>query len=309
MKILISLFTLFTIHAYAQSEGTDLTDDQEKSCCSDINIKLKQNLQIIEVNDQTFYGLFTAHLGSQPRNYISQIMPFLFDPNYEEEAIRRLRNVLISYSDTVKSEKNDVSTIVKLLKSDDAHLQWIGIELSEEELRKTPIQPRVVQYKTLKTFLSLRGIDDLLYLIFANHTIALAEHPELFEGIELVPLDDDFHKKKPTEKVIITTLEEMAQIMPHKASELEHIVATALTNTIKILEKQMSAELSKIEDAEMRAFAASLFEHTNQFIEEIWERDKIMALTALRQTGNGLILLGTLHLKGVTQHLRSAKKD
>ena len=305
MKILIYLLSLLTINAYAQ-EQSGLMTDQEKSRGSGINAELKQNLQIIEVNEQTFYGLFTDHLNNEPRDYILKTIPFLSSPNYREKAIKALRHVLISYADIVESEKSDIVIIVELLQSSDTHLQWIGIEESENEMKKAPISLLMEQYLKFKDFFSQEEMDDLLYLIFDNHIIALAEYPELFKGIDFISLDDDLHKKVSTGEVIVTTLEKMYEIAPQKAAELDDMVSIAITNTTKIQEQ---SELSKIENPEIKALAITLFEHTNQYIEEVWQRDKTMASAALKQSGNGLILLGPLHLKGVTQYLLSAKKN
>lgn len=305
MKILIYLLSLFIINTYAQ-EQSDLMTDQEKSHGSGINAELKQNLKIIEVNDQTFYGLFTDHLSNEPRDYILETIPFLSNPNYREKAIKALRHVLISYADIVESEKSDIVIIAELLQSSDIHLQWIGIEESENEIKEAPVPLLVKQYLKFKDFFSQEEMNDLLYLIFDNHIIALAEYPELFKGIDFIPLDDDLHKKVSTGEVIVTTLEKMYEIMPQKATELDDMVSIAITNTTKIQEQ---SELNKIENPEIKALAVTLFEHTNQYIEEVWQRDKTMASTALKQSGNGLILLGPLHLKEVTQYLLSAKKN
>ena len=316
MRMLIYFLALFTANIYSE-ENPDLAI--QKLYCKDINdtaqslgVEIKQGSEVIKINDQIFYALFTEHLSSELRNRISLLTSSLDIENKRKEIMRELRDTLSLCSHIIESEKSDVSIIVKLLQSPDTHLKWIGIELSENQLKTVPIQIQVEQYKKLKNNLTLLRMDDLLYLIFDNHIIALAEHPELFEKIEFIPLDSDFHKTKFPVGVLGTIIAEMIQmyqIMPEETARLADIATATIMNTSKIPEEKVSAELSKIENTAMRALAASFFEHINQYIEEIWERDKIMALTALRQTGNGLILLGPLHLKGVTQHLRSAKKD
>ena len=304
--LLICLLSLFTTAAYSEDIPDLITKTQ--SLCPDVSEVKEQGLEVIETNAQFFYALFTPHLSIQLKERILELLPLLFDKSKSQEAMLALLSIFVECSHIAEAEKSDVSIITKLLKSRNTQLQWIGIELSEEELKEDPIQVQIEGYTTLKQGLSLFGLDDLLYLIFDNHIIALAEHPELFEGIAWVPLDDNTKNAKSFIEVIENILEEISQLMPQRAADLNHIVFTAIiTDITKIPTEQISDELSKIENTEMRALAATLFEHTNQFIEEIQKRDKTMASTALRQTGNGLILLGPLHLKGVTQHLRSAK--
>ena len=60
-----------------------------------------------------------------------------------------------------------------------------------------------------------------IYLIFDNHIIALAEHPELFEGIAWVPLDDNTKNAKSFIEVIENILEEISQLMPQRAADSE----------------------------------------------------------------------------------------
>lgn len=309
MKTLISLFFLFTINAYAQ-ERPDLTD--AKALCI-MQSLLEQSLPVIEVNDQKFYGLFTKHSPEHLTRRILELINLLYDENKRAAAQRELRNILASHSDIVESEKCDVLMIVELLQSPDMHLQWIGIEQTETEFNKYPTQFQTEYYikikNILENFFTSEESEELLHFLFYNHAVALVKYPELFKGIEFVPLDDDYYKKQPTLTVIINILEDMGRIHPSIKRKFNLMAVRAETNVSKIPPEEISAELSKIEDAEIRMLAASFFQNINQWIEEIWQRDEAMASRALRQSGNGLIILGSAHAKGVTQHLLSEKEN
>ena len=51
------------------------------------------------------------------------------------------------------------------------------------------------------------------------------------------------------------------------------------------------------------------FRNTNQFVENIPKRDQAMTSSVLKQSGNVLILIGSLHSEGITQRLLSSCRD
>ena len=282
-----------------------------------------ESLKVITVRDQKIYSLFTPHLLPPIIQSVLDTSLLLFgNSEQKEEGYKKLKNILNSRSDIVKSEKDDVLTMVELLRSDSADLKWIGIETSEDALKEHSIPERVdddaFYRNTLKRVLTSKDVDDILYLISDAHIIAVAKHLELFEGIEFVPLGDNVYDRRSDAiynevSRILTDLYFIASstenLFVEDIREVTTIMARAMRSTNKIPQQLISDELNKWKDEESRSLVAELFSNTNQFVGYIIKRDQAIASTVLRQSGNGLILLGSAHSEGVTQRLLSACRD
>ena len=263
---------------------------------------------MIEVKDQKIYGLFTPHLGPHISDPIYEILPLLFK---KENAHEKLKAILDSNFRTVILERADVFNIIDLLSSDGSNLKWIGVEFSEKDLKKDPIQQRLNHYRAFKSLLEIvltpEEVEDTLYLMYDAYIVAKAEHPELFQGIEFVPLDNNFDEK--IKNLYIEGTEISEDLYSIKSTEdvnrVEIIAGRAIAGVKKISQQIISDELNNWKDEESRTLVARFFEITNQLIEDTLRRDQVMASNTLRQSGNGLILLGSSHAEGVTRHLLS----
>ena len=291
------------------------------------SLEAVESLKMVEVKGQKIYGLFTSHLNPHISNPIFEILPLLFENGeQQEEAYEELRDILHSHSDTVKSERADVLTIVKLLRDADSNLKWIGVEASENELKEDPIQHKLSHYRGFKFFLenvlTPEEIEKTLYLTFSAYIIALAEYPALFKSPEFIPLEDNIYARESTnlyregkrilEELYFTVLsaatesDKSVEESIEDVDKIEFIAGRAIVNVRKIPQQVISDELNNWQDEKIRSLVARLFENTNQFIEYILKRDQAMASAILSQSGNGLILLGAAHAEGITQRLLSA---
>ena len=337
MKTLISVLIFFAMNAFAAQENEGAV---ESTSCSvenvferhikDRDVKTIASLKIIEIKDQKIYGLFTSHIQSVLREPIYKIMILLLseedgklykDGEQREEAFEQLKDILGSRSYSVKDERLDVLNIVGLLNSNGPDLRWIGIEKSEEDLEKNPIQRELHNYEIIKWLLggilTPEEVEDTLYLLFSNHITAIAEHPELFREIEIFPLEDNTYRLKARhlyqegEKILIDLYLILTGNKSGK-SNVDRVIAItrkALSKVKKIPSQVILNELNNWKDEESRALVERYFENTNQFIENVHERDQAIASNALRQSGNGLMLLGAAHAEGVMQYLLSACRD
>ena len=80
-------------------------------------------------------------------------------------------------------------------------------------------------------------------------------------------------------------------------------------NVTQIPQQLISDELSKWRSSESKSLVEDFFRNTNQIVEYMSKRDQAMVATILEQSGNGLILTGSAHSKGITQRLLSACRD
>lgn len=60
------------------------------------------------------------------------------------------------------------------------------------------------------------------------------------------------------------------------------------------------------QDAQIRQMVALLFTKLNEFLDVNQERDKFVATNALKQSGNGVILMGIKHRSGVQAGLEAS---
>ena len=90
-------------------------------------------------------------------------------------------------------------------------------------------------------------------------------------------------------------------------NRIKTIAEMAIASTRKIPNGLISDELNHWQNEESQSLVADFFKDTNQFVEGMFkEKNQAMASVILEQTGNGLILVGSVHSRGVMQQLLSA---
>lgn len=279
------------------------------------------NVISINLDNKNIYGLFTPHLTNQG----NQILNFI--QGDREETIKKLRILLRNQWDTVQSEKQDVSDIVNLL-FHNPQIKWIAIEASEQEFETSnlfSINHLLQDYQEIKQLytdvikLDTEETDNLLHLIFPAYIIALSKNPELFQNIQFVPIEDSSLKNNaiilsariPTirENIIDTRQSRDIQFSFSEFQNIEKIQYGALENNEKIPETQITMILNSLSDEDLKSLVLRYFSSMNTFIEISSKRDKAIANNVLQQSGEGLILLGTAHCRGVITHLLSPQPD
>ena len=327
--IFVPVFFMISVSAYSVNDMGNI--------CSVANVHNSETLKVINMGNQKIYTLFTPHLTSEIGDPVFDILfPLHFGHKLgiqTREYYETFKGLINERSDIVASEKNDAQTIIDLLSSDESDLKWIGIEIGEDKLEKG-IDNQVDGYRKLKSDLSdvltQAEIEDALYLIYDALAIMLAEYPELFEGIEIVPLDNDFYAGNSLRvyRAGLKALEDLYSRLITKAKSIENIeraeeialtiinlgrvediAVKAIADTKKISQQFISEELNKWESEEDKLLITAFVENTNQFIEYKSKRDAAMASNILRQNGNGLVLLGSGHSKEVIHHLLSACRN
>ena len=311
MKVKLTLFFTFSsffVYATNKTQFSVLNPSEYKPPCS-VTTLFKQITEI-KVNHRNIYGLFTRHPTIDP-DYVYKIII-----NYPKEHNNKLIQLVRKHFSLAESEKKDVSTIVQFLRSKPA-IHWIGIEVSKEELTKgLSIQALVKQYKDAKIWLNLHSKEDterLLHLMFPNYMIAIAEHPEIFRNIKFIPIDSHFHKMKGVALIqkIERTRERMIDKMRNarvpfaKFSDIESLKNKALRTAKKVPQPKINTVLGKLKNSEIRQLVANYFSYINQFIETADQRSNTMASLALKQSGEGLIIVGSAHRRRIVEGLLS----
>lgn len=320
MKTLTGVLIFFTMNTFAESTVKSTFCSVENIFKNRVSIgsslETTINLKTIEVKDQKIYGLFTPHLATHISDPIYEIFPLLFkDGEQQREAYEELKAIVDSNLSTVILERADVFNIIDLLSSDGSNLKWIGVEFSKEGFKENSIQQRLSHYKAFKPLLEVvltpEEAEDILYLMYDAYIVAMAEHPELFQGIEFVPLDSSYDERITNLYIEGTNISEYLYSVKstEDVNRVETIAGRAIAETKKISQQTISDELNNWRDRESRTLVARFFEIINQLIEDTLRRDQVIASNTLRQSGNGLILLGSAHAEGVARHLLSACKD
>ena len=286
----------------------------------DRSLEIINSFKVIKMKDQKVYALATRHLNPHISDPVLWILPsLLMEGNQKEEAYAGLKDILYFRSNTVISEKTDVLHMIKLLRADNSELKWIGVEKSEEELKEDPTQNQINQYRQFKSFLTEvltpQEVEDTLYLIYNAEIIAAAEHPELFKEVEFIPLEDNVYAREgknfaiEADRILKELYFAILSSEIEDADRVEAIAARAIVNVTQIPQQLISDELSKWRSSESKSLVEDFFRNTNQFVEYMSKRDQAMVATILEQSGNGLILTGSSHSKGITQRLSSACRD
>ena len=300
---------------------------------------LPNSVQEITLPGKTLYVFFTPHLSGQVNKLEAILSGRSIASKAERDALSQdLRDFLNSHLETVEREMQDVSVIVDLLKSY-PDIQWIGIEASRKELESINwVENQLTFYRKLKELLLTRGIlnpeetGNLLHLVFGEEIIALAKHPELFHTKRFfIPLDDDTYKAKnlvvlrhkeriwnelvPSRFQALDSFwrEQMADckdeecrkpIRRKKEQTLHYLELVPAGDTAVIVsEQRITVLLSGIEDRELHDLVGTYFVYHNQFIRYRDQRSREAALAALKQSGNGLITMGSNHERVVIEEL------
>ena len=156
---------------------------------------LPDGVKEIILPGKTLYGLFTPHLGYEPRE-VNRILSGKSSSKGDMEILSSsLRMFLNDHLETANRERGDVLSIVGLLRESEFNIRWIGIEASKKDMVNWTVEGNVESYHMTKDFLLEKGVlnpeetESLLYLMFYPEIIALAEYPELFysKGVSFIP--------------------------------------------------------------------------------------------------------------------------
>ncbi len=283
-----------------------------KNNCSER--KISDNIVEVRIDKRFFYGFFSAHL----MNHSEKVLSIIGDKNSSlENSIKKLKNFLQENLHIVRSEKQDVEKIIKLI-SQRPDMKWVGIEASKKEMQNGyPIEQQVKDYHYFKnalqtTFkLNPQETDQILHLMYSTYIIAMAKKPDLFRKIRFIPIDDDLEKEKAF-LAMKQSMEIRQQIITQAQAiglpfavfkNIEDMVDTALRNFQKVTPGQTENQLKVLENEELKSLVNNYFLSVNQFLEAARQRDQTMAYTIIRQPGSGLIIAGTAHGPGVTHTL------
>ena len=226
----------------------------------------------------------------------------------------------------VASEQSDVQKIVELFGLE--QIDWIGIDSSPEVLETNPIDARIRTYFKNRDFLNANlnsghgwnsnKTEQILSLIFNPYAIALANNPDLFNRVEVVPLDDyvlreteiqyyndvDYYMgalleiRRINSSINQSVLERFSRFIQSKTSGFELVIISY--NELEELLDELGVE------EDVRRYMRRIVERINEATNLSRQRDQNAVASILNQPGNGLVLFGTVHGPGIKQGLTTA---
>ena len=282
------------------------------------------NIRLAHINGRKIYALFILHLGShaqQARNIITT------SNNIADDLISFLRRNQI----IMRLQQLAVQQLTQLLASD--QIDWIGIELSEEELEGITFNEIKQRYEDMKkSFDNLNDhpqwspeqTDQILHLMYPKYIIAYAENTELFENTRFVPLEDDslrqvgrtFQTDKSMALNTLNQLEERGLISHRQHLAVKAFGTGALNqrglsqitgdNLIDSDELEDLLKAQEIEDPQVITVITFYTNTINNIIRHAKSRDEAIVQSVHNQSGNGIIIMGAAHKVFIEDGLRKS---
>ena len=283
-------------------------------------------MQSISINEKVIYALFTRHLSDEPVRVGRLINEFKRgNIKTKRQALEGFNQILLDHQDTVQSERKDVLQITRLAQS--VELNWLGVELSVEELY--PISKSVARYLKAKTDIEniaqgepdlwwAEKTDQILHLFSSERVIVHVKNPQMFDSIKTVALEDiDLRsaqfavtKKRYIRRNNLMQIALRGLLTPEQLIHVFTVAMDSLENGERILHPQhadLLVEMGQTEDDfVVHSLVEAYIKAINESIDVLLKRDEVVAHSALEAQGNGLILMGSGHEKGVKKNLIQA---
>ncbi len=268
-------------------------------------------IQKIQISDRTLFTQFATHLRGQQRLVFAKM-----NTETKSEAVADLRELLKEHSQTISDAKTNKLELEVLLWGQ--KVQWLGDESTEDEAKAGYSLDKAVSdcKKTSDELkhLELTGaeVDSLLYLLCAPLIILKLNRPELFRQLKHVPIDDNVAKARSEEivrKLMISRddLSSMRFYPPELAleqyREILSIKNQALQSNTMIPQIVITRQIELAPSSEAKKEIETYFNLVNEFLELSKKRDEATAEKSFRQSGNGLIIMGSAHGPGISQRL------
>ena len=275
----------------------------------------------IRIGDRRIYTLFTPHMGNLDKEPIFSIIRTSLS---EIERNTLLREHILKILTLIRSEQADVSKMTSLARME--QIDWLGIERSPRDVEGVGATANLIQgYRTTRE-LFLRvfylspspsielSAPNVLSIIYDPYIIFLANTPE--HNIQVVPLEDDILRSEGAN--ILNNFGYWIDIIA-KNPDLTDEDFSAFTSFMDDYEKLYASQFTFFDlpyleefldrlgvEEHIRPAMRMLFMVTNEMWQSVTKRDELVVQSILNQTGNGLILFGTGHSKGIQQGLITA---
>ena len=267
------------------------------------------------INDRQIYTLFTRHNSNRVISHLIYAM----DATPKEQAIRELNAALEIYQPRVQSEQSDVRQIIELIESQ--QIDWIGIEASQRELQSTPLTEQMSIHSEDKAFLDTfasdpqwdhNKTDQVLSLLYPTIVIAHAQKPEAFHEIRVIPLENNEQKREALAKTsqitrqknVLIHLFHRRLITPHQFQTINTFFSNRLNNVITSnSSREMESLLASLQE-EARIAVNTYIDQINEFVSLNEERSHTAAISISRQSGNGLVIMGSTHGNTIEEDLK-----
>ena len=153
----------------------------------------------------------------------------------------------------------------------------------------------------------------ILYLMQIPYVIARANHPLLFANIRTVYLEDNEAKSRVLSimSMISRLFRQLQNFVTREQLHVDDYERIIEIGSIAIGDNLLIPdEILKYSDLfqneEVRQVVSVYFAKTNEFLDVNQRLDEAVVETALRQPGNGIILMGTHHKQGVQAGLMAS---
>ncbi len=279
------------------------------------------DIRLGHINGRKIHTLFTPHLG----NHREQVEGVIKASN---DIPSELNILLIMYQRAIKSEQSEAQQLIQLLASD--QIDWIGIELSREEMKGLTYNEIAQPYLTMKrSFNNLNNrprwnqvkTNQILSLMYRSYIIAYTENPELFEEAKFIPLEDPNLREiarslSEDKNMALSTLAQLEKeglishwkylaigTLAERALEQRGLAQITGDNLISSSELKNFLQAQEIEQTEVIEAVTSYVNTINDFMINGKNRDEAVARSVNNQSGNGIILMGDAHKAGVEDEL------
>tara|TARA_B100000749_G_scaffold122825_1_gene93765 strand:+ start:8321 stop:9250 length:930 start_codon:yes stop_codon:yes gene_type:complete len=271
-------------------------------------------LESANIGGGTLYTLFSTHLMNQsevvlnaisggPTQMLENFEDILNDPEHKA---------------TIKNEQRKTQQITHLVRQ--KKISWIGVEVSPLELEKGLKWEELVEdYNGMKSLLSeyitdSNKMDKILSLMYPPYVVAWAKNPKAFDSIKIVPIDDDAAKTESSRLVgemdrarseLIELGMKKRLLTPEQFFAIDELRLKAMSEVRRITPEETRQTTSQFDNDEVKNVIEKLFSKWNEFYKNSEIRDATMARSVLNQSGDGLVVLGSAHGRGVVNHLNS----
>ena len=283
-----------------------------------------RSMDSISINERKIYTLFTPHLSSDLQNRVYYLTD-IYEKDYigTIQFINNLKTLLWNNKDFIKGEYLETAEIIDLVEM--KTINWIGVEASQEEIHMLPSVDEILKTKNFfekfETNLYSNYLfdiaewrthhtHDILYLLFPSYLIAQTQHRKPFK---IIPLEDSELKKKQLEwlnkhRSVASNLQDLTS--QFKYDQIDELVTRlnylfSSTNFEEVSQQQLDDLLKNyphLNEQIVRTIHQLLPIH-NQLVFWANRRDEFVADMAFHMKGNGLILMGGSHGRGVKRIL------
>ncbi len=296
-------------------------------CCVFSGLPESEDTRVVNINGRTIYTFSRTHLSEKNPNKI-------FNAFRKSDPAIKLNEILVKEEHLIKQTQSVVRQITTLAAS--GQIDWLGIEVSPEELDQFSIESHTNKYLEIKQAVDQhlgnndqwdkQKTDRILHLMFLDYIIAIAENPETFRNIPVIPLENH-QVKSESINVMKRTNEHYDSFLDSVVMHMHTEPANMPTMTRNLRDLKRGVRLGEIDDQELerllnekfkneeiRSAARNyLFDMKRVFFPggDLFEkRNDRTAARILALSGNGLVIMGISHRPGIESRLTdSCKKN